>query len=241
MTWSNRLRLVAGALVVLLFVTSASYVFTRRQAQAVSVSAHIVAQSYDVGADYPGLVTATFVEAGDQVTQNEPLFTIESLQVARDVETGALAGNRADVSASGTLVVRAAVAGTVRTIDAREGAYTSSGIALARIDSDDSLSAEAVFILAPRDFGRIEENASVDLLLPDRRVVRGTVTHISVETIDGAAHVTATIASNGLVAGESNGLIQAGTPLEARLHLREDGALAGFGDAVDNLMRKVGL
>jgi len=241
MTWSNRFRLLAGAIVVVLVVTSATYVFTRRQGQAVSVSAQIVAQNYGVGADYPGLVVDRFVDPGDHVDQNDPLFVIESLQVARDVETGALAGNRNDVSASGRLVVRAAVAGTVRTIDAREGGYASSGVVLATIDRDESLSAAAVFILAPRDFGRIENAATADLLLPDRRLVHGTVTDISVETLDGDAHVTATVASDGLVAGDDNGLIRAGTPLEARLHLREDGPLAGMHDAMDDLLRKVGL
>lgn len=241
MTWSNRFRLLAGALVVLLVVMSATYVFTRRQAQAVSVSSQIVAQSYGVGADYAGLVVDRFVDPGDHVDQNDPLFVIESLQVARDVETGALAANRADVSASGKLVVRAAVAGTVRTIDVSQGGYASAGVVLATIDRDESLSADAVFILAPRDFGRIESQASVDLLLPDQRVVKGTVKDISVETIDGAAHVTATIATDGLIEGADNGLIRAGTPLEARLHLREDGPLAGMRDAVADLVRKVGL
>lgn len=241
MTWSNRIRLVAGAIVVLLVVSSATYVFTRRQAQAVSTSAQIVAQSYGVGADYAGLVVDRFVDPGDHVEQNDPLFVIESLQVARDVETGALAGNRDDVSASGKLTVRAAVPGTLRTIDVSEGGYASAGVVLATIERDASLSAQAVFILAPRDFGRIENQADVDLLLPDRRLLHGNVTNISVETIDGEAHVTATVASDGLVEGADNGLIQAGTPLEARLHLREDGPLAGMGDAMADFIRKIGL
>ncbi len=241
MTWSNRFRLLAGVVVVLLVVTSATYIFTRRQAQAVSVNAQIIAESYGVGADYAGLVVDRFVDPGDQVDQNDPLFVIESLQVARDVESGALAGNRDDVSASGELVVRAAVPGTLRTIDVSEGAYSSAGVVLATIEQDESLSAQAVFILAPRDFGRIENEARVDLLLPDQRLLQGNVTDISVETIDGEAHVTATIASDGLVQGPDNGLIQAGTPLEARLHLTEAGPLAGMRDALDDFMRKVGL
>ena len=241
MTWSNRFRLLTGTLVVLLIVTSATYVFSRRQGQAVSVTAQIVAASYGVGSDYSGLVVARDVKPGDHVAANDPLFVVQSLQVARDVSTGALDKARTDVSASGDLTVRAAVAGTIKTIDVNEGGYVSSGVVVATIEGDASLSAEAVFVLAPRDFGRIEPHAAVDLLLPDQRKVHGTVTDMSVSTVAGDAHVTVTIASDGLVAGQDNGLIRGGTPLVASLHLRDDGPLAGMKDAISNLMRKVGL
>ena len=71
--------------------------------------------------------------------------------------------------------------------------------------------------------------------------MRGTVTDMSVNTVDGDAHVTVTISSDGLVAGQDNGLIRGGTPLVASLHLRDDGPLAGMRDAISNLIRKVGL
>lgn len=241
MTWTNRFRLLAGIIVVLALVIGATYVYTQRQAQVVSVSAQIVAETYGVGADYPGVVTDRYVEVGDHVEQNEPLFVVESLQVARDVESGLLDAARNDVSADGTLTVRAEVPGTVRTLDVNEGSYISSGVVVATIERDDSLSARAEFVLAPRDFGRIEEAASVELLLPDQREMPGALTDISVETVDGDAHVTADISSNGLVQGDANGLVRAGTPLEARLHLRDDGPLAGMRDAAIDFVRKIGL
>lgn len=241
MTWSNRFRLLTGVIVVLLIVMSATFVFTRRHAQVVSASAQIVAENYGVGADYPGVVTDLYVQAGDHVDENEPLFVIESLQVARDVEMGVLNASLADVSASGTLVVRAAVAGTVRTLDINEGSYLSSGTIVATIDRDESLSALAEFVLDPRDFGRVPEAASVTLLLPDQRELSGTVTDISVKTVAGDAHVTAEIASDGLVEGDANGLVRAGTPLEARLQLRDDGPLAGMRDAAVDFLRKIGV
>ena len=126
MTWTNRFRLLFGVIVVLVLVMGATYVFTQRQAQVVSVSAQIVAETYGVGADYPGVVIDRYVEVSDHVEAGEPLFMIESLQVARDVELGVLSAARNDVTSSGTLVVRAAVAGTVRTFDINEGSYISS-------------------------------------------------------------------------------------------------------------------
>ena len=241
MTWPNRLRLVAGTLVVLLIVTSATYVFTRRQSQAVSVTAQIDAPSYGVGSDYSGLVIARNVKPGDHVKANDPLFVVQSLQLARDVSTGALDKARTDVTASGDLTVRAAVAGTIKSIDVNKGSYVSAGVVVATIEGEGSLSAQAVFVLAPRDFGRIEPHAAVDLILPDQSEVHGNVTDMSVNTVNGDARVTVTIASKGLVAGKDNGLIRGGTPLVASLHLRDDGPLAGMKDAMTGLIRKVGL
>ena len=206
-----------------------------------SVSAQIVADSYDVGADYSGVVVKRYVEPGDHVDANERLFVVESLQIARDVASGVLGADRSDVTTSGELTVRASIAGTVRSIDVDEGGYVQSGTPVATIDRDAALGAEASFVLAPRDFGRIEEDASVDLLLPDQREIHGTVTDISVMTVDGDAHITATIASDGLIDGDANGLIRAGTPLVARLHLRDDGPLAGVSDAFADFVRKIGL
>ncbi len=241
MTWRNRLKLLIGVIAVLLIVSTATYVFTLRQGQAVSVSAHVEAQTYDVGADYAGVVTRRFVEPGDFVTPGDPLFVVDSLQVARDVSTGALTVSNNDVTEQGELTVRASVAGTVKSLDVHEGTYVASGVPVATIERDQSLSATAVFVLAPRDFGRIEDNATVDLILPNGRVAQGTVSSLSVETIDGRAHVTVEIATDELVAGADNGLVQDGTPLEARLHLRQDGVFAGMRDAADDLMRKLGI
>lgn len=241
MTWRNRFKLLFGVVVVLLIVGSATYVFTLRQGQAVSVSAHVEAQTYDVGADYAGVVIRRFVDPGDDVAPGDPLFVVDSLQVARDVSTGALTVSNNDVTEDGELTVRASISGTVKTLDANEGAYVAAGVPVATIERDQSLSATAVFVLAPRDFSRIEDNATVDLILPNGRVAQGTVSSLSVQTIDGDAHVTVKISTDELIAGADNGLVQDGTPLEARLHLRQDGVFAGMQDAADDLLRRLGI
>lgn len=241
MTWRNRFKLLFGVVVVLLIVGSATYVFTLRQGQAVSVSAHVEAQTYDVGADYAGVVIRRFVEPGDAVAAGDPLFVVDSLQVARDVSTGALTVSNNDVTEDGELTVRASISGTVKTLDVNEGAYVAAGVPVATIERDQSLSATAVFVLAPRDFSRIEDNATVDLILPNGRVAQGTVSSLSVQTIDGDAHVTVKISTDELIAGADNGLVQDGTPLEARLHLRQDGVFAGMQDAADDLLRRLGI
>ena len=47
--------------------------------------------------------------------------------------------------------------------------------------------------------------------------------------------------ANGLVDGQYNGLVTDGTPVVARLTLRDDGPLAGVGDGFIDFLRRIGL
>ena len=117
----------------------------------------------------------------------------------------------------------------------------SPGSVLATIDAEGSLYAEAEFVLTPRDFGRIEAGAAVVLRLPDGREIGGKVTDLTVETVEGDAHVTAKVEAGGLVGATSDPLVKPGTPLTATLHLRNDGPLAGVHDALSDFAAKIGL
>ncbi len=241
MTWANRFKLAFGILAVLVLVAAATVVFNQRQSQVLSSTAQIDADHYDVGTDYGGLVIERHVDEGDAVVAGERLLTIESPMLLRDIEQGIVPEDLTSVADDGTLVVRASVDGTVSALDIDAGGYASSGGVVATIDGAGTLDVEAEFVLTPRDFGRIPDQALVDLRLPDGTEFAGTVTDISVTTVDGEAHVTARISSDALTEGDRNGLVRPGTPLEATLHLRDDGPLAGATDALSDLARKVGL
>ncbi|WP_296667765.1 HlyD family efflux transporter periplasmic adaptor subunit [Demequina sp.] len=241
MTWTNRFKMFFGIIAVLLIVAAATLVFNQRQTHVLSSSAQIAAERYDVGTDYGGLVLERYVDEGDTVTAGQRLYDIESLTLSRDLEQGLVTDDSSTIAGDGTLVVRASVDGTVTDLTVDAGGYASSGGVVATIDREGTLFAEAEFILSPRDFGRITDDAAVELRLPDGRQLAGVVSEISVETVDGDAHVTARIDSEQLVQGDANGLIAPGTPLEATLLLRDDGPLAGVTDALGDLARKVGL
>ncbi|WP_062076981.1 HlyD family efflux transporter periplasmic adaptor subunit [Demequina globuliformis] len=241
MTWKSRFKLVLGVIAVIVIVAAFTLVFNQRQTQVTSTSAAIAAQHYDVGTDYGGIVSEAFVEVGDEVFEGQRLFEVQSLTLERDVEAGAVSDDDATVTEDGTFVVKSAVTGVVSEIAVNTGSYASPGAVVATIDKADSLFASADFILTSRDFGRIEDGATVELVLPDQRSVAGSVEDIAVETVDGEAHVTARVASDGLVMGEANNLIKPGTPLTATLHLRDDGPLAGVDDAMQDFLTKIGL
>ncbi|WP_062383710.1 HlyD family efflux transporter periplasmic adaptor subunit [Demequina iriomotensis] len=241
MTWGNRFKLVAGLLVVLLVVAAATLVFNRRQTQVLSSSAQVETEHYAVGTDYGGLVLERYVDEGDTVREGERLFTIESVTLSRDIRQGLASAVTGTFAKDGTVTVRAAVDGIVTAIDVDAGAYAGTGAVIATIDRAGSAYVEAEFDLTARDFGRVADAAPVELRLPDGTVVGGTVEELQVQTVEGAAHVTARVASEDLADAAPADLLQAGTPLDATLRLRDDGPLADVTAALGDLARRVGL
>jgi len=245
-TWTNRLRLFVGIVVVLIVVAACTLVFNQRKNEVVSQTAAIAAQEYAVGTDYGGTVTKEFVEEGDVVQKGAKLLQVQSLQLAQDIDKKIVDADTATTAyltdKSGLITFIAEVSGTIATLDVKTGGYVQSGAELATIHRDDSLFVTSSFVVTPRDYGRIAEGATVDLRLPNDRVFRGTVKSISVETdADGQAKTTVDVTSAQLAGHPSSGITSPGTPIEATLHLRDDGVLAGVTDAFGDFTRQIGL
>ena len=79
------------------------------------------------------------------------------------------------------------------------------------------------------------------LRLPNGEEYHGAVADLTVETVEGTAHVTAKITSDGLASAKPAPLTKPGTPLDASLSLHDDGPLAGVHDALSDFARKIGL
>lgn len=245
MTWGNRIRLVVGLILTLAIVAACTLVFNQRQHQAQSASAMLVSQRYPVGTDFGGIVVDQLVEEGDDVVAGQPLFTVRSLALQRDLaslDTGAgETTTTADIDAEGTATLVSTVDGVVSSIEVPQGGYAQAGGVLATVDRTGSLFVEAEFVLTARDYGRVEVGSAVDLRLPNQSVLAGTVTAIQVTTVDGQALSTLRIESDELVGALTTGPFQPGTPVEATVELRDDGPFAGVADAFSDLLRKVGL
>ncbi len=243
MTWGNRLRLLAGSAVVLAVVAALTLLFNQRQHQATSDSAAIAAVQFPIGSDYAGTVTRTYVERGDAVAKGEPLITVQSAQLLRDVRERAVT-TRTDayrVSTTGAITFLAPVSGTVASTGTRLGAFVTAGATLLTLDQAGSLSVTAHYTLTPRDYERIGGSARVDLRLPDERVVAGRVADIAVSTDDGRTRAEVTVRGRGLTEGGDHGLIRPGTPVTAVLHLRDDGPLAGVADRARAFLLHIGV
>jgi multidrug resistance efflux pump len=243
MTWANRLKLTAGVVIIVALVAVFTGIFTQRQQQVQSTSAEISAQEYAVGTDYSGTIVKSYVETGDTVKQGDVLFEVQSLSLLQDIAKNLVTYDTPtySVSQEGVMTFKAAVAGTVSKIDTKEGGFVQAGADLATIDKQKSLFVTADFTLTPRDYERIQDGAAVDLMLPNQTTVPGTVRLVSVETKDGNAATTIEVASTDLVEGAYSGLVTPGTPVQATLHLRDDGVLAGPMDSVRDFMRQIGV
>jgi multidrug resistance efflux pump len=173
---------------------------------------------------------------------------VRSLQLQRDLAAGIVTASTVASAATaavpdddGTMMLTATVNGTVNDLAVAQGGFAQAGGVVAVIERSDSLFVEAEFLLSARDYGRIEDAAPVELLLPNQRILRGHVESVDVETVLGEAKSTLRVVSDELVDGESNHLIADGTPVVATLTLRDDGPFAGAVDLLSDFIRKIGL
>ena len=121
MTWSIRLKLWGGILVVAALVFALTLLFNQRQSQVASVTASIDAPAATVGSSYGGVVTDLYVRQGEAVTAGDALFTLNSIQLQQDVGNGLKPVSTEAYTldpASGTVTYKAVSNGYVASIDA---------------------------------------------------------------------------------------------------------------------------
>lgn len=241
MTWASRMKFLFGLILVLAIVAAGTLVFNQRELRVDSESAAIESATIAVGAEHGGLVTTSYVEEDEEVSAGDPLATLESEQLQLMVAEGLVDVGEQGVGAGGRYTMYAAVDGNVADLGMQVGSYVQAGDVVAEIDERDTLFVEAQFRLSPADFGRIEDGATVDFVLPDRSMLTGAVDRLDVETVDGDALVTIRVESDDLVWGDGSGLIEPGTPVEATLYLRDDGPLAGVSDMLAEFAHRIGL
>ena len=163
MSWRNRIRLVAGLVVVLLVVATLTLVVNQRARQAFSMNARVVADQYHVGSDYGGVVVQQYVEIGDDVRAGDKLFTISSLGLQKDLTNGLdPVSTEAYVidRDRGLVTYRATVDGTVTTLNALEGSFVGGGDDMAEITAGGTQYVTAEFTLPPKDYARIVTGAT---------------------------------------------------------------------------------
>jgi len=243
MTWSNRLRLTLGLVVVVALTGVFTYQLNERKGRAGSSSAQIAALTYHVGSPYAGLVVDQLVEPGDAVAEGDPLFVIDSAALRHDTEIGFAPAETAAsaVDAEGRLVVKATGPGTIVSLKAERGTFVEAIGDLAIVEKADSLYVQAEYTLTAKDYARVEDSAAVTIILPNQQRIAGHVDEVSVQTVASEAQAVVKVRSDELVKGDANGLVAAGTPVTAELALRNDGVVTQAVEAVKEYLRGVGL
>jgi multidrug resistance efflux pump len=243
MTWGNRFRLLFGSIGVLVLVAALTVVFNQRQHSATSETATIAAVDYPVGSSYSGTVTRVQVKEGQQVHAGDPLVSVRSASLLHDLRQGLVTTKSLgySVSKTGIIQFQSAVDGSVHGLQVRSGMFVEAGATLLTVARSGSLTVAAKVSLTPTDYGRLARGAAVDLLLPNQSTIPGHVGDIAVSTAGDRAIAQIEVTSTQLVDGSEGGLVQAGTPVTATVHLKDDGPLAGVTDAGKALLHKVGL
>ncbi|PFG44527.1 HlyD family secretion protein [Isoptericola jiangsuensis] len=243
MTWATRLKLAVGVVVVLALCATLTLVLNRRLTQATSSQATIVSEDVAVGTDYAGTILQSFVEEGDTVAAGEPLFSLRSLVLAHDLSVG-LVSKRAsvnEVTDDGEITVVAPVDGVVAEIDATQGGFIQAGEVVATLHEAGTTRVDAQMLLDPADFARIEKGSYVRIVLPDQTEVPGEVASVAVQNTRNRAEATVSVVSPTLDQQAADELVLPGTPVVARVELRDDGPLAGPDLAFQRFLQRLGL
>lgn len=244
MTWGNRFRLTAGILVVLIACGALTLVVNQRERQAVSSNATVKAVQFQVGSDYGGIMVDQLVDPGDAVDEGERLFTVSSFALQKDLANGLdpVSTEAYDVDPeTGLVTYLASSDGELENFDARQGGYVPGGATVAVITQDDTAFVEAQFRLQPVDYARIVAGGRADVELPNRQVLSGTVSAVSVETADGIAYATVQIDVPELRSDDYARFSHPGSPVAVTLTLQDDGLLAGPTDVLLQFLHRVGV
>lgn len=228
MTWSTRFRLFFGTLLVFALVGALTIALSQRKGEATANSAAIDAVTYEVGTDYAGAVIEQFVVRGDLVSAGDPIATIQSNDLVRDLNDDIVVRSSEvfQVNPDGTLTVTSAVSGVVLDVQVPKGGYAAAGVAIATIAAGDTLFVSAEFELSTADFARIIEGAPVEVIMPDGAVLAGRVGPVETTTAEGSAIATVAVIIEADEFADEGAFLLPGTPVTATMALRNDDVLA---------------
>lgn len=241
MTWVSRLRLLAGMILVLVVAALATYHLNETRGRATSDSAQILAETYDVGSPYAGLVADHLVDVGDDVDEGDPLFVIDSAGLTYDLAHGLVTDppEFTELDEQGRLVVLASGDGRVTELSAKRGTFVPSAVTLATVQRADTLYVQGEYTLTAKEYARLPDGADVTITLPNDDVLAGNVQRVDVTTTDGQAQAVVRVASDELVDGAANGLVSAGTPVVVQIALSNDGVVTTVAGKVRSYVERL--
>ncbi|BDZ42509.1 hypothetical protein GCM10025865_18080 [Paraoerskovia sediminicola] len=243
MTWTVRIKLVVGVVLVVALVAAMTLLLNRRDARAASEVATIRSIPVDVGTDYPGVVTSIEVDEGDDVKKGDPVLTLQSAVLEYQLEEELISPDSPAYTLDdhGSMTLLAPANGVVSALTASVGGFVGNGAVVAQVERALTMYVDATFEFEPRDYARLETGAEATITLPNDAEIVGEVEAISVDNAQNRALATLEIDSDDLVRGSEQGLVEPGTPVSVSVALRDDGVLAPVADSFDDFLARVGL
>ena len=242
MTWRKRIGLALGLLSVVVLAAGLTMIVNNNSGKVAGKSASLMAEDYPVGTDYSGTITEQYVKVGDQVAAGQPLFEVQSATLERDLAQGLVNKDNLtyEVKNDNTLVITATNAGQVdRTSPTPTAPSFRRTRTIATVQEAGTMYVEADFLLSAKDYARIPAQADMDIVLPNNQQITAQVSEIKVSTENGEARTIIKAYSDELANG--TGLFAVGTPVQATLHLTNDGVVTDVTNTVTGLVRRPGM
>jgi multidrug efflux pump subunit AcrA (membrane-fusion protein) len=232
MTWRKRIGLAMGLLAVVVLAAGLTMIVNNNSGKVAGKSASLMAEDYPVGTDYSGTITEQYVKVGDQVQAGQPLFELQSATLERDLSQGLVNTDNLtyEVKNNNTLVITATNAGQVQDVAYADGAFVPANSTIATVQEAGTMYVAADFLLSAKDYARIPAQADMDIVLPNNETITAQVSEIKVSTENGEARTIIKAYSDQLANG--TGLFAVGTPVQATLHLTNDGVVTDVTNTV---------
>ena len=232
MTWRKRIGLALGLLSVVVLAAGLTMYLPHRSTLVPGTSVFRFDNLNPVGTDYSGTITEQYVHTGDQVTAGQPLFEVQSAGLQRDLAQGLVNKDNLnhEVKNDNTLVITATNAGQIDSMAYAKGAFVPANSTIATVQQAGSMYVEADFLLTAKDYARVPAQATLDITLPNNQNITAQVSQIKVSTENGEARTIVKAYSPDLANG--TGLFAVGTPVQATLHLTNDGPITDITNTV---------
>ncbi len=187
-----------------------------------SDTAEINAQTYGIGTDYTGLITAQFVQEGDDVIAGQTLFRIKSSTLIDLINSEKLKVDQLiyPLTPEGEILLKASRAGTISKIYYNEGSFVPANKEVAAIIDKENIKVTATYNLARRDFAMLSKSSRLSVRLPDGQRVSSTISSITV--IEQNDTVKTEVEAELDKFDIDNLVAITGAPVDATLYLRED-------------------
>ena len=213
------LKYSLGIIAVIALVGALTVFQDYRSSYRAAKDAELQADDYQVGIEYPGIITRNYVRIGDHVVKDQVLATIKSSVLISELTGAKLAVGDLNypLNENGEVVLRASRAGTIDKIDAPDGSFVSGNKEIYDITSDESRYIVSRNVVSNEDLKLLNKDRLVEVTLYNGEKIQMKIRKITINK-NGSQYI-ATIESTPIVDGLLNDLI-IGMPLQTRLVLK---------------------
>ncbi len=206
MNFKSRLKLLLSIIVVLSICACLALYVNYSEATVGSNSASLTLTSYDVGSEYDGILTAQYVNEGQQVAKNEPLFEVRSNILAQQLASGEVKASNLSYKIdpkNDALIFTAAQSGVVTELNYSQGSFVTAGKVIAIIANTEKATVTANFYLSNPQYDHLSPETPVMVRLAGNTQIKATVAGISQYSENGRTITSIKLGLNHLSSRET--------------------------------------